>query len=298
MMKLFKLKLSLAIIFFVFPFFIGADQLSNPPANQNSTKSKLHFNRYQSFQLFDNQFNVGLGFTNGVTSPNVHNSLWTKGDFGTYNNFYNNLELEKLFDIGVWLLLDGTLVNSYSQSANQNLDANKMSGNNITGNYPYFGGFSAKLGYAFTFNNDILITPYTNFGRSTNMSSFALDNLAVAEQNITSSYYNNFGFGFRLEAIAISDYLQLYLDEYLGKNFNQTPIEKSIFYGDPSYEIWTTTLGLKWRVAYNFQIGANYGFSADYPESILINKKDSQHGSSYYLPAHSSSYMLTFGFNY
>jgi hypothetical protein len=252
--------------------------------------------QYKSYQLFDNQFNIGLGVSNGTTALAGIPS-WGQG---TYNNFYNTIEVEKLFSVGVWFLVDGTLVNQYSQSANQSLVVGQKSGNNITGNNPYFGGVNAKVGYALPFNEALMITPYGAFGRSTNMSSFALDNLAASEKSLTQSYYNTLGLGFKLEAIAINQYLNLYLDEYFARNFNQTPIEKTIFSGDPSYCAWTTTVGLKWRVAYNFQIGANYAFTADYTSTKhpLRNIQDSRSASYYYVPSTNNAYMLTFGFNY
>ncbi len=289
----FKYLLSLSIVISSLSL---AAELKKP---QNANNTNSWSDKYQPFQLFDSQFNIGLGASNGTTSitggpqfgPGPH-------DLGKYNNVYNTLEVEKLFDAGVWFVVDGTLVDSYSQSANQSLVSGQKSGNNITGNNPYFGGVSAKVGYAFPFNDSIMVTPYGMIGRSTNMSSFALDNLSAGEKNLTSSYYNTLGAGFRLEAIAINKYLELYLDEYLGHNFNETPIEPTIFSGDPSYSAWTTTVGLKWRVAYNFQIGANYAFTADYPATPLMNKQDSKAPFYYYTPSTNYAYMLTFGFNY
>jgi opacity protein-like surface antigen len=253
---------------------------------------------YKPYQLFDSQFNIGLGASQGVTSKANWPQWGSEPSDGTYNNIYNTLEIEKLFSVGVWLLIDATLVDSYSQSSNQSLVAGQKSGNNITGNNPYFGGVSAKVGYAFPFNDSIMVTPYGMVGRSTNMSSFALDNLAASEKNITQSYYNSLGLGFRLEAIAINKYLELYLDEYLGHNFSETPIETTIFSGDPSYSAWTTTLGLKWRVADNFQVGANYAFSAYHTATYLQNIQNSKAPFYYYTPSTNQAYMVTFGFNY
>jgi hypothetical protein len=272
--------------------------------NKPNNNVQQPVNSYAPFQLFDSQFNFGLGLSHGTTA--IANSGFSgpvrdkNGQIGTYNNNYDNLQIEKLFDIGVWFLVDGTLVNSYSQSKNQSQVAGQQSGNNITGNNPFFGGISAKVGYAFPFNDSILVTPYGQLARSTNMSSFALDNISAGENNLTQSYFNTLGYGFRVEVLAIQKYLELYIDENLHYNFSQTPIADAVYRGNPSYGEWASTIGLKWRVAYNFQIGANYTFSYDVTQDTLSNRQDSNPMSqtNYYQPATNSAYMLTFGFNY
>ncbi|MFN7095339.1 MAG: hypothetical protein ACK4M7_08250, partial [Burkholderiales bacterium] len=60
------------------------------------------------FQQFENEYNIGYGFSQGTLINGAH-------DEATYNYQSLNLEVERLFDMGLWLDGNFNLVTSYHQ---------------------------------------------------------------------------------------------------------------------------------------------------------------------------------------
>lgn len=119
---------------------------ANVAANAESSE-------YSAFQKFDRQYSLGFG----VTSGNL-----TNGSNGAVNNSqYINLEVERLFNVGIWMDINASLLTYYSQNA----DPATPAVGTTTGSQPSFGGINAKVGYAFSLLPDhLLITPYGYLG--------------------------------------------------------------------------------------------------------------------------------------
>ncbi len=205
-------------------------------------------NVYSAFQKFDRQYNVGFG----VTSGNL-----TNGQSGAVNNSeFINLEIERLFNVGIWLDVNANLLTYYSQGADPAIPALGTT----TGSQPNFGGLNAKVGYAFPLIKDtLMITPYGQIGRNTNISSYTM-NYAEPTTNLTQDYFWTVGGGARLE-YRLNSVFDFYLDQSMVYNSSQAPTTQGVPPND-NYQ-YTTTLGAKFNLYRNFQLGAQ-GFYNSY----------------------------------
>ncbi len=209
---------------------------------------------YSSFQKFDRQLNLGIGITSGKL---------TNGNSGAVNSSqFINLEIERLFDIGVWFDLNASLMTYYSQGQ----DPAFTSATVVNGTQPSFGGINLKLGYAFPLISErLLITPYAQFGRATNLSSYTMyANTPVT--NITQDYFLSSGIGARLE-YRLSPVIELYFDQNALYNASQAPTAAGLPTND-NYS-YTSLVGAKFNLYQSLQLGIQ-GFYNNYyyPNSL------------------------------
>ena len=141
-------------------------------ATTTTTSVSESANAYAPFQQFDRQYSLGVGATSGNL---------TNGQNGQVNNSeYVNLEIERLFNVGVWLDINANLLTYYSQAVDP---AVTVTGN-TTGSQANFGGINVKVGYAFPIYEDkLLLTPYGTIGRNTNISSYTMAYNSVPANN-------------------------------------------------------------------------------------------------------------------
>ncbi len=235
-------------------------------------------NIYQSFQKFDRQYNVGMGATSGQ----VFNG--TQG--GLYNNEFLNLEVERLFDVGVWMDFSAYLNTYYTQPDDPSVIEVGMT----TGSQAQFGGVNAKVGYAFPLlKNTLMVTPYLLLGRNVNLSSYTLAS-APSNANLTQDYFWTVGGGARVE-YRIDDTFDLYLDQSAAYNASQAPTSQGLLPND-NYQ-YITTIGAKFNVYKKLQLGAQ----TFYTNNFYTHSLTTINGQSY-VPTNSIGGLVSIGLTY
>lgn len=236
-------------------------------------------NAYSPFQQFDRQFSLGFG----VTSGNL-----TNGNNGAVNNSqYVNLEIERLFNIGVWMDVNASLLTYYSQAA----DPAVPSLGTTTGSQPNFGGINAKVGYAFPVLGDkLLLTPYGQLGRNTNISSYTMA-YSGSTTNLTNDYFWSVGGGARLE-YRVNNIFDFYLDQNAIYNASQAPTIQGL--APNNNYAYTSTLGGKFNLYRNFQLGAQ----AFYTNYYYVNGLTTTNSISALVPQSSVGGLVSVGLTY
>lgn len=259
-----------------------ASVYADDSANQSES------NEYSAFQKFDRQYSLGLGYRSG-------NLTAAGSSGGTYNAGQLNVEVERLFNVGVWMDVNAYLYSSYSQSPG--VDPAVQTTGSLTGSDPQFGGLNAKVGYAFVLLKDdhLLLTPYLALGRNTNFSSYTLQGTPTT--NLVTDYYWTYGAGARLE-YRLDDTFDFYLDQNLVYNSSQAPMTQGLtqgnFYGN------TTVLGAKFNLWRKFQLGAQGFYNNYYYPSSLISASASSAATTNaaLVPTNSVGGMLSVGLTY
>jgi hypothetical protein len=199
------------------------------------------------FQEFDDQVSIGYGMNQANSTgfaPGAGNLI------GQTNVI--NLEAERLLNNGVWI----------------DINANMAFGAGPAGASPYANpsdyGVNGKVGYAFTMANQHLqITPYGMVGLNNNASSMVAIN-GVANPQGANLFAYTAGGGARIEYRANRWFL-LFADQSLGYNWDQSgPLggvmpQNNLFY--------TSTLGMKFNVVKNFQIGLRGYYTGYSPQA-------------------------------
>ena len=212
----------------------------------------------KSFQEFDNQYNVGYGVTMGDTA----NGSGNKSLNGTN---YLQLEVEHLFDNNIWFDVTAGLMTYYT-NYNSITDG---TGSSPLGVNPNVANLNSKVGYAFPLITDYLqITPYALLGKNTNITINTLVNTATEDSatgvlttpNITQDYFYTTGIGGRLE-YRINDYINTYFDQNIAYNFDQGTSGNIYSGANSSNWIFTSSLGVKYNIRKDIQLGANGFYS-------------------------------------
>lgn len=190
------------------------------------------------FQAFDNEANVGFGISDNHVKVGNGASLDGTPYTGVQQSGLVNLEAEHLFNSGIWL--DGV--------ANMNF----MQGSGAANDSQY--GMNGKVGYAFTFNRHLQVTPYLTAGLNNNpgMVMDAAGNSATANTPVSNAYFLTGGIGARIEYRIINSLL-VYADQDAVYNKDQTQYSMGGLAQNNYQE--TSTLGLKYNVVDNFQLG-------------------------------------------
>ncbi len=217
-----------------------------------------------AFQDFQNEYNLGYGYSSGSLINGAHNTV-------AYNTQSLNLELEHLFDIGVWFDVNFNMLTSNDQpnlgvlnGGNGSYTGNPMYDNGAAFNQnPFVFTFNVKGGYAFNLiNNTLQLTPYLMLGRNSNWATSTV--LANGGENLTMDYFYTGGLGARL-SYRINPAVLLYADGSGVYNWDNSGAVKSIqsstaYYGK-SYAAtnfgFKSTVGAKFNVYKNLQLGAN-----------------------------------------
>ncbi|MFN8770431.1 MAG: hypothetical protein ACK5Z5_02110 [Neisseriaceae bacterium] len=246
------------------------------------------------FQAFQNEYNLGYQFTQ-MTLIN--------GDQSTAqaNQQAINLEVEHLFDIGIWADASLNMVTNYSQPTLGPDYKNGGSGGQPNsqayafGQNPFMYSILLKGGYAFSLLDDKMqIIPYVMFGRNANWAASTIvangyENVATIDSFLTG------GVGLRL-SYRFGENLMLYADQLYNYNWDQSGAIKTIqtteygkSYAATNYEL-TTTIGAKYNVTKDFQIGLS-GFWNNYQHQSNIS-------GTVYIPQNTFGEMLTVGLTY
>ncbi|MDQ5921490.1 MAG: hypothetical protein QG673_1548 [Pseudomonadota bacterium] len=211
-----------------------------------------------AFQAFDDEYNLGYSvanteFTNGANDQTLQQSQAV------------NLEVERLFDIGVWMDVDANIVVSQNSLGNQASGTGQ--GNSDTAGYPgmpssqdpNLGGINAKVGYAFPILPEHLqVTPYVLVGRNSNLAMSTM--VSNGYENITNDYYYTGGIGGRIE-YRINQYVFVYGDQLASYNWDQSGPVGGV---QPQNNMaFVSTIGAKFNVVKNLQLGIR-GFYTNY----------------------------------
>ena len=253
-----------------------------------------------AFQEFDNQYSAGLGITN----VNLSNG---GGEQSLQQSQYMTLDVERLFDVGVWFDVNANLVLS------QNSLGTKATGTGMSttgiqdypgmpaSQDPNFGGVNAKVGYAFPIIPEHLqLTPYALAGRNTNLAMSTI--VSNGFNNVSNDYYYTGGLGGRLE-YRINKNILLYADQVAAYNWDQSGPVGGI---PPQNDmVWTSTLGAKFNVVKDLQVGlqgfySNYQAQAAVPTATPSNNGGNSGTGQYtiYQPQSSIGGLISFGLTY
>ena len=213
-----------------------------------------------AFQQFDDQYNIGYGASQMSLQNGAGNQTLQQNQFIT-------LEVERLFDMGVWMDVGANLVLSQNSLGNQATGTgNGQSG--VPGQPgmpasqdPNFGGVNAKVGYAFAIlPQHLQVTPYALAGRNTNLAMSSI--VSNGYNNVTSDYYYTGGVGARIE-YRINPYILVYADQNAAYNWDQSAPTAGV---QPQNTMnYVSTLGAKFNVVKNLQLGLS-GFYNNYQQ--------------------------------
>lgn len=255
-------------------------------ANESTTAQATSMNSNAAFQQFENEYNIGFGYSQGGL---VNGS----GQGSSYNENMFNLEVERLFDNGIWLDGNFNMVTQYSQENLGPLNGGSDSGSAF-GQNPFMYGFTLKAGYGFQLVTDTLqIIPYAMLGRTSNLSTSTVN--ANGDQSMASDYFYTGGLGTRLD-YRINSAVMLYADELYSYNWDNSGAVKDIqvpmygkTYAATNYE-FTSTVGAKFNVWRSLQLGVN-GFWTNYQSQSNIS-------GLMYTPDNIFGMMATIGLTY
>jgi hypothetical protein len=233
-------------------------------ANQAGVPTTNTSNVNQAFQDFQNEYNVGYVYSQGQLINGAHATApYTTGGI--------NVEVEHLFDMGIWFDVNFTMLTSNNQP---NLGQLNGGNGSYTPNPAYMNGaafnqnpfvftFNGQVGYAFNLvNNTLQLTPYGMLGRNTNWATSTV--LANGSANLTQDYFYTGALGARL-AYRINSAVLLYVDGAGVYNWDNSGAVKNIqsspsYYGK-SYAAtnfgFKSVIGAKFNVYKNLQLGAN-----------------------------------------
>ena len=211
-------------------------------------------NRYAAFQNFDNQVGFGLSFQQGNFSHKSTGVPRSGGNNDAFQLSTLNLEVEKLFDLGIWMDINIGNVQTYVEP---NTFLTPL------GAYPYMLTMNGKFGYNMPLLKDELsITPYILLGKNANLTQPMTSTAVSTNIGATQDFYYTTAGGARVEWL-INKQFMVYFDQMLGYNFAQTGIPIKYVGGSGNGLIqtsnWqtTSTLGAKFNPWQNLQIGAN-----------------------------------------
>lgn len=241
-----------------------------------------------TFQAFENEYNIGYGYQQGTLINGY-------GDTSSFSAQSLNLEVERLFDNGIWIDANFNMVTNYSQP---NLGyLNGGNGSQVPyGQDPFMFSLTGKAGYAFqVISNRLQLVPYAMFGRTVNWSTSTV--IANGGQNMADDYFYTGGLGGRIN-YRISPVILVYADELYTYNWDNSGAVKSIqtstdLYGK-SYAatnyMFTSTVGAKFNVWRDLQLGANAFWNNYQPQSNI--------SGIMYSPTNTFGGMLSVGLTY
>lgn len=205
------------------------------------------------FQEFDNQISLGWGMNS--TTSNAATVFSGTGAAYSSNGNMLNMEGERLFNSGVWV----------DVNANMQFGGGETTPSIAT--TPYIApayGLNGKVGYAFPLaGQHILLTPYALLGINSNVNSYVSDVFTATPANSANSFYYTAGVGGRLE-YRVNRWLELFADQNATYNWDQSQPQAGI--APQNFASYTSTLGAKFNLAPNFQLGVR-GWYTDYEQA-------------------------------
>lgn len=244
------------------------------------------------FQEFDNQYNVGYSFGQMMLANGANNQT-------SLHNQTMDLEVEHLFDNGVWFDVTGSLLMSTYAVGNSGATGAGQGGDGVgTTQNPMFAGVNGKVGYAFPLlSNNLQLISYGLIGYNTNLaaSTMLANNLA----SINNDFFRTLGAGARLE-YRINRTFDLYADQNLVYNWDISNPQSGI--APQNNMVFTTTIGAKFNIYRALQLGVNtfynnYQYVNASPNTTSING-GCPTGCSVYQPQNQFGGMITIGLTY
>lgn len=247
-----------------------------------------------AFQEYDDEYNIGYGATN-VTLYNGGNQQ------SLQQSQFMTLDVERLFDLGIWFDISADLVLSQNSLGSQATGTGMGNNGMPSSQDPNLGGVNAKVGYAFPIMPEHLqLTPYVLAGRNTNiaMSTIVSNNFS----NISNDYYYTGGLGGRLE-YRINNNILVYADQLAAYNWDQSAPLGGI---PPQNNMaWTSTLGAKFNLYKSLQVGLQ-GFYTNFQAEAAVSPANTtssggQSGSGLYTiyqPQSSLGGLVSIGLTY
>lgn len=236
-----------------------------------SATSAFALGNNADFQAFDNEANIGFG----ITSTDVRGAGGFADNYSATNQQAGliNLEAEHLFNNGVWV--DVNANTSFAQG-----NGNGGFGAQNASNY----GINGKVGYAFTFNSHLQLTPYGLIG--VNNDGLAGTNVPISAAGDLNSYattnqmFLTGGLGARLE-YRINNTILVYADQDAVYNSDQGTY--GALGGAQNNYQETSTIGAKFNLVGNFQLGVkgfynNYQFQTSGVENNALQAENGYGG--------------------
>ena len=250
-----------------------------------------------AFQQFENEYNIGYGYQSGDLVNGT-------GNGSNYSAQSLNVEIERLFNDGIWIDGNYNMVTSYNQpnlgplnggNGSSNICKDCTAGSEF-GQDPFMFSLTFKGGYAFqVITNKLQLIPYAMLGRTVNWATSTV--VANGGKNLSSDYFYTGGIGGKI-AYRINPTIMLYADELYTYNWDNSGAVKEIqtspelygkSYAATNYTI-TSTLGAKFNVVKDLQLGIN-GFWNNYqPQSNISGLM--------YTPTNSIGWLATVGLTY
>lgn len=222
-----------------------------------------------NFQKFNNQIGIGFSFNQTTMANGINNQVLQQSQ-------YNNLEVEKLFNNGIWAKINASMM------VTTNSLGNKATGTGMGYKFPasqdpFVGGFNAKVGYSKIYQmyqKDLLFTPYVLIGRNTNLAMSTI--LANDQSNVTNDYFITTGLGMHLQYI-VNKIVNIYFDQSWVYNFDQSQPINNI--PAQNIQVFNSTLGAKFNVWQQLQLGGNLFYNNYQYDQTAIHNTSIQGGS-------------------
>jgi len=203
---------------------------------------------YSKYQAFDNQFNLNYSYNVGTLEDST-------GNTSTYGYSTLGLEVERIMDFGLWFDLNASLMLNYDNFSSSNPNANMAP----IGQAPNVGDFITKAGYALPMNQQLLLIPYGQFAKNTNMTSNSFKNNTTGsgdgtyslDTNVTNDYYLGLGIGGRAQYL-FNDMFSAYFDQNVAYNIDMSGPNST--YSPSNNWSFTSQLGLKANVYKSLQL--------------------------------------------
>lgn len=214
-----------------------------------------------SFANFDNAYSLGYGY---AQANNYSSGSSTKSGIASNIN-YLDLNIQHLFLNGIWLNIDGQLMNNISQS---NVTSGKY--NDYAPTYlTYPGNVTTSLGYAFPLINDILqVIPYLNMGLDMNINSSTITQNQNVSSALSHDMYYQYGGGAKVEYL-INKQVQLYFNQLFAVLDDQSGLGLGVWRS-------TSTLGAEYNVYGPLQLGLGVYYDQLSPTSSATSNPSNQ----------------------
>jgi len=236
------------------------------------------------FQEFDNQASIGFGMNQSQSTFGFNSALPVHNDIITHTNFLN-LEAERLLNNGIWV----------------DVNANMTFGAGPVGLSPYLNpsdyGINGKLGYAFTMagNQHLQITPYVLGGLNNAVGTDGF--IPTANRQVANEFAYRLGAGGRVEW-RINRAVLLYADQLVAYNWDQSGPLFGIM--PQNNMLYTSTLGAKFNVVKNFQIGLKAFYDNYQPQATNFGVPAPGSGGAPFFaqPIHNMGGLVSVGLTY
>ena len=246
---------------------VGYNPVTRTPSNNNqisysgmfrvsylfddTSNTSLHNYTNQYLAKFDNSYAIGYGLASA-------NNSYSSGSNSTINSSiqFINIDFSHIFDNNVYTSINGQLITKLTQSNTINSTSSYLA--------PTYFGFpgsaTANVGYAVMLQNtNAQVIPYLNAGIVADINSYNALQTTSLSYILSHDYFLQYGAGARLETAMTRD-CQLYFDQLFAELDDQSTLGLSGWRS-------TSSLGTKYRVVDNFEIGVKGFYDIFQPNS-------------------------------